>query len=208
MEPTAGTCNVLGTELTSLRGSKKVLFRGKNLGFVFQQYNLLPALNAVENVAVPLIILGHRRSEALEKARELLVQVGLEARMNALPSEMSGGQQQRVAIARALVHDPSLIICDEPTSALDAENGQNIMQILTKFAVQPNRAVVVVTHDNRIFQYGHRIAVMEDGHVESVTVQNTSNIHDSSTILTKSAMLHAKQNGSQPPIAESIPTRK
>jgi putative ABC transport system ATP-binding protein len=174
MEPTAGEAYVLGTELTALRGRKKVLFRGKNLGFVFQQFNLLPALNAMENVAVPLIILGHRRAFALEKAREMLVKVGLEKRMFALPNELSGGQQQRVAIARALVHEPSLIICDEPTSALDAQNGQNVMQILTQFAVQPDRAVVVVTHDNRIFQYGHRIAHMEDGRVDSITQQDVA----------------------------------
>lgn len=171
LDPTAGEVRVLGTDIVRLRGGKKVNFRGKNVGFIFQQYNLLPSLTATENAAIPLIILGKRRSLAFQKAREVLTIVGLESKLNSLPSELSGGQQQRVAIARAMVHDPAIIICDEPTAALDAENGRLVMELLRKMAVQPNRAVVVVTHDNRVFDFGDRIAHMEDGRVDSVTEQ-------------------------------------
>ncbi|MDX1963896.1 MAG: ABC transporter ATP-binding protein [Pirellulales bacterium] len=171
LDPTSGEVQVLGTDITRLWGGRKVRFRGKNIGFVFQQYNLLPSLTACENVAIPLIILGYRRGVALRRAREILAMVGLENRQHALPNELSGGQQQRVAISRALVHDPAIIICDEPTAALDAENGRLVIQLLRQVAVQPNRAVVVVTHDNRIFEFGDRIAHMEDGRVDSVTVQ-------------------------------------
>jgi putative ABC transport system ATP-binding protein len=168
LDPTAGEVSVLGTDITQLYGRHKVNFRGKNLGFVFQQYNLLPSLTAAENAAIPLIILGHARGKAVARAKEILDQMGMGKRVNALPSELSGGQQQRVAIARALVHNPSIIICDEPTAALDAENGQKILEILAQVAVQADRAVVVVTHDNRIFQYGDRIAHMEDGRIDSI----------------------------------------
>jgi putative ABC transport system ATP-binding protein len=171
LDPTSGEVRVLGTDIARLRGARKVNFRGKNVGFVFQQYNLLPSLTALENVAIPLIILGMRRRLAFARARAVLASVGLESRVNSLPSELSGGQQQRVAISRALVHEPSIIICDEPTAALDAENGRLVIELLRNVAVQPNRAVVVVTHDNRIFDFGDRIAHMEDGRVDSVTVQ-------------------------------------
>jgi len=168
LDPTAGEVSVLGTDITRLRGRHKVNFRGKNLGFVFQQYNLLPSLTAAENAAIPLIILGHSRSKAVARAKEILDQMGMGKRANSLPSELSGGQQQRVAIARALVHNPAIIICDEPTAALDAENGQRIMEILAQVAVQADRAVIVVTHDNRIFKFGDRIAHMEDGRIDSI----------------------------------------
>jgi putative ABC transport system ATP-binding protein len=168
LDPTAGEVGVLGTDIARLYGRHKVNFRGKNLGFVFQQYNLLPSLTAAENAAIPLIILGHARGKAVARAKEILDQMGMGKRVNSLPSELSGGQQQRVAIARALVHNPAIIICDEPTAALDAENGQRIMEILAQVAVQADRAVVVVTHDNRIFKFGDRIAHMEDGRIDSI----------------------------------------
>jgi putative ABC transport system ATP-binding protein len=168
LDPTAGEVSVLGTDIARLRGRHKVNFRGKHLGFVFQQYNLLPSLTAAENAAIPLIILGHARGKAVARAKDILDQMGMGNRVNSLPSELSGGQQQRVAIARALVHNPSIIICDEPTAALDAENGQRIMQTLAQVAVQADRAVIVVTHDNRIFKFGDRIAHMEDGRVDSI----------------------------------------
>ncbi len=168
MEPTEGEVEVLGADLASMPNGDVVRFRGRNIGFVFQQFNLLPALDATENVAVPLLIAGMRRRKALAKAAEVLELVGLSDRAYALPSELSGGQQQRVAIARALVHQPALIVCDEPTSALDAVNGRHIMELLHDSAVQPDRAVIVVTHDSRVYQFGHRIASMEDGHIISV----------------------------------------
>lgn len=168
LEPTAGKVEVLGHELTQLSGSRKVRFRGTNIGFVFQQYNLLPSLTAVENAAVPLIIAGRPRREAVAKARTVLEFMDLGSRLNNLPSQLSGGQQQRVAIARALVHEPRLLVCDEPTAALDAHSGQKVMELLRKVAVQPDRAVIVVTHDSRVYHFGDRIVSMTDGAIEKI----------------------------------------
>jgi putative ABC transport system ATP-binding protein len=174
LDPTAGEVTVLGQSLRNLRGRRLVQFRGQHIGFVFQQYNLLPALTAAENAAVPLIIAGRKRAEAVAKAREILDAVGLASKVNALPAQLSGGQQQRVAIARALVHEPKLLVCDEPTAALDAHSGQTVMQLLRRVAVQPGRAVIVVTHDNRVFGYGDRIVHMSDGVIERVEEQSVA----------------------------------
>jgi putative ABC transport system ATP-binding protein len=168
LDPTAGSVSVLGTDLARLSASRKVNFRGSHIGFVFQQYNLLPALTAAENAAVPLLIAGRPRRQAIERARALLAELGLEDRQGALPAQLSGGQQQRVAIARALIHEPRLLVCDEPTAALDAASGQTVMELLRKIAVQPNRAVIVVTHDSRVFGFGDRIVHLEDGRVVRV----------------------------------------
>src|SRR5262249_37774026 len=132
---------------------------------------LLPALTAAENVAVPLLIQRRQRGPAVEKARQLLDVLGIGNKADALPSALSGGQQQRVAIARALIHDPRLLVCDEPTAALDAQAGQVVMQLIRDVAVQPGRAVVVVTHDSRVYKFGDRIVRMSDGRVESVEVR-------------------------------------
>ena len=140
-------------------------FRRRNIGFLFQQYNLLPALTAVENVAVPLIANGVPRKRAEERAATLLETVGLAQRMTAIPSELSGGQQQRVALARALVHDPKLVICDEPTAALDHKTGDAVMELLAQHALSSDRAVVIVTHDTRVLRFGDRIAYMDDGRI-------------------------------------------
>jgi putative ABC transport system ATP-binding protein len=172
LDPTAGEVDVLGTNLTRLSGRRMVDFRRQHIGFVFQQYNLLPALTAAENVAVPLLISGWQRAKAVAQARELLEAVRLSDRAEALPSQLSGGQQQRVAIARALVHEPQLLVCDEPTAALDAELGQSVMRLIRQVAVQPDRAVIVVTHDSRVFNFGDEIVHMSDGRVERVESQN------------------------------------
>jgi putative ABC transport system ATP-binding protein len=168
LDPTEGDLRVLGEDLRKLRGRRLVNFRGQHIGFVFQQYNLLPSLTAAENAAVPLLIQGKPRKEAVAKASEILDAVGLGKRTHSLPSELSGGQQQRVAIARALVHDPKLLVCDEPTAALDAQSGRTVMDLLRRVVVQPGRAVIVVTHDNRVFDYGDRIIYLSDGCVEKV----------------------------------------
>src|SRR5262249_46625520 len=139
-----------------LPSEDRIRFRRKNLGFVFQQYNLLPALTATENVAVPLLAAGMKTKDALERSAEALRGLRMENRMFALPSELSGGQQQRVALARALVHEPRLIVCDEPTAALDADTGHTVMELLAETAVRPDRAVIVVTHDNRILSFADR----------------------------------------------------
>jgi putative ABC transport system ATP-binding protein len=168
LEPTAGEVVVLGHDLARMSNGQTVRFRRENVGFVFQSYNLLPSLTAVENAAVPLLIAGWRRSRAVEAAAVVLETLGLGDRLANLPSELSGGQQQRVAIARALVHEPRLLVCDEPTSALDAENGRITMELIQRVAVQPDRAVIVVTHDSRVYSFADRIASMEDGRIESV----------------------------------------
>jgi len=168
LDATAGSINVLGFDLAKTSRRKLVDFRGKNVGFVFQQFNLLPALSAVENVTVPLLLQGVPRRKALTKAGEMLERVGLSDRADAPPANLSGGQQQRVAIARALIHEPRLLVCDEPTSALDARTGHTIMELLRAVALESDRAVIVVTHDPRVYDFGDRIASMEDGRVVSV----------------------------------------
>jgi putative ABC transport system ATP-binding protein len=159
---------VLGTALDRLSDRERVLFRRENIGFVFQQYNLLPALTAAENAAVPLVAAGAGLAESVREARSLLARLGLESRTEALPREMSGGQQQRVALARAIVHAPRVLVCDEPTSALDGESGRNVMELLRDAAVRPDRAVIVVTHDPRTMGFADVIAHMEDGRVSRV----------------------------------------
>jgi putative ABC transport system ATP-binding protein len=168
---TSGDLSVLGVEIDELTPSERILFRRKNVGFLFQQYNLLPAFTAAENVAVPLLIAGMQRKDALERARSFLSRLGLSKRTAALPSQLSGGQQQRVALARALVHEPRLIICDEPTAALDHASGEAVMDLLAGNAVHPDRAVIVVTHDTRVFHYAQSIAHMDDGSIGKVTRQ-------------------------------------
>ena len=168
MRPTAGNVHVLGADLATLRGHRLVNFRGQNIGFVFQQFNLLPALTAAENVTVPLILAGWPRRKALARAQALLNKMGMGDRCHHLPGKLSGGQQQRVAIARALIHEPKLLVCDEPTSALDAHTGHTIMELLRSVALESGRAVVVVTHDSRVFEFGDRIARMEDGRITGI----------------------------------------
>ncbi len=169
LEPTTGDVIVLGKDLVAMSNGAKVRFRRENVGFVFQAYNLLPALTAAENAAVPLLIAGWRRAKAVAAASDVLDTLGLGHRLTSLPSELSGGEQQRVAIARAIVHEPRLLVCDEPTSALDAENGRITMELIQRIAVQPDRAVIVVTHDSRAYAFADRIASMEDGRIDSVS---------------------------------------
>jgi putative ABC transport system ATP-binding protein len=168
LDPTEGDVALLGKERRDLKGRALVEFRATRIGFVFQQYNLLPALTAVENAAIPLMICGMKRSLAVAHSAEVLESVGLKDKMHQLPSQLSGGQQQRVAIARALVHSPKLLVCDEPTAALDAESGRKVMELLRTTTVQPGRAVIVVTHDNRVFDFGDRIVHMTDGRIDRV----------------------------------------
>jgi putative ABC transport system ATP-binding protein len=168
LEATSGEVTVLGQDLGELSGRPLVRFRGQQIGFVFQQYNLLPALSAAENAAVPLLIAGQPRARAIAKSMDVLDAMGLRQRSHSLPTELSGGQQQRVAIARALVHEPQLLVCDEPTAALDAQSGRTVMELLRRVAVQPGRAVIVVTHDNRVLDFGDRIVYMSDGRIERV----------------------------------------
>ena len=166
-----GQCLVFNNDLRGMGQTRKTRYRGANIGFVFQAYNLLPTLTALENVAVPLLINGVNRKDAHEKADQILHQVGLADKLQSLPAQLSGGQQQRVAIARALVHGPKLIVCDEPTSALDADTGHMVMEGLRGAALSSDRALIIVTHDNRIFNFADRIARMDDGRITLVESQ-------------------------------------
>src|SRR5262249_41710849 len=165
LNPSSGDLEVLGQHPAELSAERLVLFRRKNLGFVFQQFNLLPALTAAENVAVPLLAAGAKRQRALEQGREFLATLGMAHRAHALPAELSGGEQQRVALARALIHQPRLVVCDEPTSALDGRTGHAVMELLSTAAVRPDRALIIVTHDARIFEFADQIAHMDDGRI-------------------------------------------
>jgi len=147
----AGELDVLGASLTNMSPGTRTRFRGQTMGFIYQQFNLLPALTAAENVAIPLLIQGTRKKEAISRGRLMLERVGLGDRTEFLPRNLSGGQQQRVAIARVLVNEPQLLVCDEPTAALDGPNGQKIMELIRDVGRAPDRCVIVVTHDSRIF---------------------------------------------------------
>jgi putative ABC transport system ATP-binding protein len=168
LDPTAGQCCLFGQDLSSLSADQRVNYRGRNIGFVFQSFNLIPTLTVAENVAIPLLINGVGMDQALVRAAQCLVEVGLENKLGSFPGQSSGGQQQRVAIARALVHDPKLVVCDEPTSALDHRTGIMVMESLKKMAMDGKRSLVIVTHDARIFEFADRIAHMDDGHIEQI----------------------------------------
>jgi putative ABC transport system ATP-binding protein len=165
--PTEGSVSVFGTDIYGLSDNDLVRFRLANIGFIFQQYNLIPSLSAAENASVPLVAAGMRRAEALERSMAVLEALNMTAQADKRPNQMSGGQQQRVAIARALVHEPRLIVCDEPTAALDAKSGRRVMDLLRQVALSTDRSVIIVTHDNRIFDLADRILVMEDGRITS-----------------------------------------
>lgn len=174
----AGKVDVLGSELSGMRNSRLADFRLANFGFIFQQFNLLPALSAAENASIPLVARGESTRKAERVARDLLDKLGLEGHTHKTPTQLSGGQQQRVAIARALVHEPRLLICDEPTASLDAASGRTVMELLRDVALDERRSVIVVTHDNRIFDFADRIAHMADGVISKVEDTNNHKARD------------------------------
>lgn len=164
----SGEVDLIGQPLHQLSDASITNFRKINVGFIFQAYHLISSLNLWENVSIPMILNGHSKKQAQEAAFNALEKVGLKDRELEFPKNLSGGQQQRVAIARALVHEPKLVICDEPTAALDAVTGEKILELLVDIARNPERSVVLVTHDSRIFKYADRIAKMDDGKVMEV----------------------------------------
>jgi putative ABC transport system ATP-binding protein len=168
LDQTEGSCHVYGNSFKDMNPTAKTRYRGENIGFVFQAFNLLPTLSAAENASVPLLINGVPRKQAIERAKDMLARVGLGDKTNSMPNQLSGGQQQRVAIARALVHGPKLMVCDEPTSALDHETGHRVMELLRELALGEERALVIVTHDARVFEFADRIAAMDDGRITKV----------------------------------------
>ncbi len=159
----SGTIELFGKSISSMPERELTAFRARNVGFIFQQFNLVPTLTAQENVSIPRLLNGAPYATAQQDAGAMLAQVGLGGREKSFPSQMSGGQQQRVAISRAMVHQPRLVICDEPTASLDAAAGQRAMDLLRESARHPDRCVIVVTHDSRIFHYADRIVEMDDG---------------------------------------------
>ena len=168
LDASEGHCELFGQDLRRLRPAERTRYRGRNIGFVFQAFNLIPTLTVVENVAIPLLINGQDPRKALARAAQCLEEVGLAGKRDAFPTQISGGQQQRVAIARALVHDPRLIVCDEPTSALDHATGNRVMDVLKSLAMDGKRSLIIVTHDARIFGFADRIAHMDDGRIQRV----------------------------------------
>jgi putative ABC transport system ATP-binding protein len=168
LRPTSGSVAVLDQDMFAMTDSAQVAFRRKNIGFIFQQYNLLPSLSATENAAVGLLAAGINRKVAFGRASGVLSTLGLEKKLDSLPRTLSGGQQQRVAVARALVHEPRIVLCDEPTAALDGKSGRAVMEMMAAVAVRDDRAVLIVTHDSRIFDFAHQIVHMEDGQITEI----------------------------------------
>ena len=160
-----GECLVNNIDLNHLPDREKTHYRGKNIGFVFQIFNLIKMITVEENIAIPLLLQNVNRRQALDAAKELLVKFGMEDKIGTHPDKLSGGQQQRVAIARALVHKPQIIICDEPTSFLDQITGQLIMELLQSLVKHENLTCIVVTHDSRIEIFADKIDVLEDGKI-------------------------------------------
>jgi putative ABC transport system ATP-binding protein len=161
----SGECWINHTDINHLPSRERTRYRAKNIGFVFQIFNLIPMLNNEENISIPLILNGVDRHTAVKKARQLMEELGLGDKIGMYPADLSGGQQQRIAIARALIHDPALIVCDEPTSFLDHKTGHMIMQMLRDLVDERKITVIVVTHDPRIEGFADKIDHLEDGRI-------------------------------------------
>jgi len=170
LRATSGSVRIAGREVATLPEGELPAVRLQHIGFIFQGFNLFPTLTVGENVELSLDLKGVPTARAKEEARRLLEQVDLADKCDSFPADLSGGQKQRVAVARALAGSPSLILADEPTAALDSHSGRNVMRILQNLAHAQNKAVVVVTHDNRVLEFGDRIVRMEDGRIVSTTV--------------------------------------
>ncbi|MHC3438546.1 ABC transporter ATP-binding protein [Natrialbaceae archaeon A-gly3] len=165
--PTEGEVEVDGREVTSLTGRERTSLRGTEVGFVFQTFNLMPRLSALENVAIPQLFQGVSRDERRERARALLERVGLGDRVDHLPNELSGGQRQRVAIARALVNDPALVLADEPTGNLDTETGAAVLDLFDELHAE-GHTIVMVTHEPHVARRAERIVHLLDGDIERI----------------------------------------
>ena len=167
--PSAGELLVDGRLIAQMADDEITLFRRKRVGFVFQFFNLLPTLTAFENTALPLVLDGRSKTQADERARQLLAKVGLEKREHHLPEELSGGEVQRVAIARALAFGPPILLADEPTGNLDSRTGEAILSLLRRINEEDGCTVVMVTHSNEAARYGQRTIYLRDGRVEKET---------------------------------------
>lgn len=164
----SGEVHIFGTDINKLSDEQKTAFRCRNIGFLFQSFYLIPSLNCVENIELPLLLQGYSEKHARERAHEALREIEISSLALRWPQELSGGQQQRVAMARAIVHKPKLIICDEPTSSLDHANGVIVMEFLRGHALNPGNAVILATHDKRILEYADRVIELDDGKIERI----------------------------------------
>jgi putative ABC transport system ATP-binding protein len=174
--PSSGSVKVAGVNLTSLGSRELAYFRGKHIGYVFQQFNLLPAYNAVENVAMPLLFSGWEQEAAHQRAGEVLKRVGLGHRLSHRPDELSGGQQQRVAIARALSNEPAIILADEPTGNLDLHTGEEIINLLSELCRELGVTVITATHDHKMLASSDRILWIKDGRKDRLERRQDINI--------------------------------
>jgi putative ABC transport system ATP-binding protein len=174
--PSSGEVTVLNVNLARISSREQAYFRGNHIGYVFQQYNLLPAYNAVDNVAFPLVFSGVSQDKAVARAREVLARVGLGHRLTHRPDELSGGQQQRVAVARALANRPSIILADEPTGNLDLHTGEEIIALLKRLTVEEGVTVITATHDHKMLDVSDRILWIKDGKVDRLERREDVNI--------------------------------
>jgi len=168
LRPNAGTVRVKGKDVWSMTTDQIADMRLNTVGFVFQDYHLFPRLTTVENVAIPLILKRRKWNEAIQEAMHYLEVVGMVKRAELHPNKLSGGEQQRVAIARAIVSKPDILILDEPTASLDGDTGRKIVEFVKKEVLNDRRSIVIVTHDDRIYEFADRMIKMEDGKVTSV----------------------------------------
>jgi putative ABC transport system ATP-binding protein len=174
--PTSGTIKVAGVTLNTLTSRELAYFRGKHIGYVFQQFNLLPAYNAIDNVAMPLVFNGWEQARAEERSKQILTRVGLGERMTHRPDELSGGQQQRVAIARALANEPAIILADEPTGNLDLHTGEEIIKLLAELSRELGVTVISATHDHKMLDTSDRILWIKDGRKDRLERRQDLNI--------------------------------
>ena len=166
--PSKGTILLDGHDISKLHESDLAQIRGRKIGFIFQTFNLINNLTALENVTLTMMFQGKSETDRIERAKYLLELVGLSDRMNHRPTELSGGQQQRVAIARALANDPEIVLADEPTGNLDSRSGEIIMETLTKLHVQEKKTIILVTHDNHVAHHAEKIYLLKDGIIQGV----------------------------------------
>ena len=167
-KPSEGRIEIVGHDLTKLSSRELAYFRGNHIGYVFQAFNLIPAYNAIDNVAMPLIFAGMEYDTAVERAKDVLTRVGLAERLTHRPDELSGGQQQRVAIARALSNNPSIILADEPTGNLDLKTGEDIIKLLSQLCQDLGVTVITATHDHKMLASSDRILWIKDGQVDKL----------------------------------------
>lgn len=172
-KPSKGSIVINGTDITKLNEKQLAVFRQRNTGFVFQSYNLLPALTAIENVSMPLMFKGINKNQRKKISSKMLSAVGLSNRINHKPGQMSGGQQQRVGIARALVTKPNIVFADEPTGNLDSKTTEEVMKLMVNMCRKNNQTLILVTHDNEIAKYADRIVHIIDGNIESDITNNS-----------------------------------